>query len=362
MIKKNIIPEGMKDLLYEECDTREFIKNKVQDVFYRFGYDEIVTPSIEFLNTFKAYKNYIKEEEVYKFFDREGRILSLKPDVTIPIARVVGSKMKSLDLPIRLKYTSNTFRMNKSLKGRQNENLESGIELIGRGGISGDIEVLIIAIEGIKSIGLDDFKIEIGNINFFKKNFYNLGLSEDIEEKLASLLESKSLNDLNLLLDKLDITKEKKDFLKRMPWLFGGVEVLDDLLKDGFSDDIKKEIIYLKNIYKYLEDLGYSKYISFDLGMVPRVNYYTGIIFRSYIDGVSKSILNGGRYDNLIKEYGRDAVAIGFSFDLDLISNNYSLKINKEEEIIEIKDDFIDSFKKGIKSFKEGKRIKFLKN
>lgn len=363
MERENIIPEGMRDIIFDECDNREFIRNKFNSIFDSFGYREVRTPEIEFYKTFFKEEEFLREEEVFKFFDSEGRILVLKPDMTIPIGRLVATKLKGVELPLRLRYASNIFRLNKSLGGKQNEYLDCGVELIGVKGILGDIEVLVLAIESLKSIGINNFKIEIGNINFFNAAFSSTGIDEDSKEKLAELLENKRLADLDIFIEKLNLNDGSKKFFKKLPWLFGGIAIIEEGIRLDFNKEIKRELIYLKKLYNLLKELGYEKYISFDLGMVPRVNYYTGLIFRGYIDGASSSVLSGGRYDNLIGKFGRKIEAVGFSINVDMIWDKLEVnKNNNECEILEYKEsEFLNVLKKGLELRRNGKKVRFVK-
>ena len=320
MLSRKVIPEGTKDLVFEESRKREWAIKKLEKIYESFGYESIVTPTIEYYKTFFNSKDGIKEEEVYKFFDNNGRILVLRPDMTIPIARVVGTKMREVKMPIRLRYCSNVFNVNKSFGGKRNEYTDCGVEFIGDSSLGSDLEILVLALEGLKELGLDKFKLEIGNIKFFNSAFNEMGLKEEDREILANLIETKSLIELKVFLSSLNIEKKYKDFLSKLPWLFGNKEVLDNGLKLAFNEEVKESLKYMKKLYSILEKLGYGEYITFDLGMVPRVNYYTGIIFKVYLNGIGDTVLNGGRYDSLIGAYGRNLDAIGFSVNIDLLT------------------------------------------
>lgn len=362
MNNKGSIPNGMRDLVFKECDIRRKIKNSLEDTFKSFGYDEIITPSIEYYKTFSRDSDNLKEEVVYKFFDENGRILILRPDMTIPIARVVGTKMKEVDAPIRLTYTSNIFRVNKTFGGKRNEYIDCGVELIGCKDECGDLEIIVTALEALKSIAIKKFKIEIGNINFFNNAFDAIGINKEDKEKLANLIEEKSLIELISYLDYLKLDKKYKEFFIRLPWLFGDESALNEGINLAFNDEIKNSLLYIKSLYEKLKILGYTEYVTFDLGMVPRVNYYTGIIFKGYIEGASSSILNGGRYDNLIKAFGRDIEAVGFSINIDAICENIG-ETNKENNEIVIhygKNRIIDAIKKGNELRDKNFRVKII--
>ncbi|MGG7159499.1 ATP phosphoribosyltransferase regulatory subunit [Clostridium baratii] len=363
MKNKNIIPEGSRDLIFNECRKKKIIINSLEKTFESFGYDEVITPTVEYYKTFSIDDECMDEEKIYKFFESSGRILALRPDMTLPIARVVSTKMKEVKTPIRLRYTSNIFRVNRKFGGKKNEYTDLGVELIGVPELDGDIEALTMALEGFKKLNISNFKLEIGNIKFFNEIFDKSKIREDEKEKLAELIEEKSLIELEKFLNCLEIEESKKNFFKRLPWLFGDEDILNNNIEFKDDKDVMEAILYLKKINKILKELGYEENITFDLGMVPGVNYYTGIIFKGYIEGARAPVLSGGRYDNLIKSFGRDLPAVGFSIDVDLILEN--INFNNEEKIKEYiiyygKNKLVQAIKKSRDIRDKGIRVKLL--
>ncbi|OSA90089.1 UNVERIFIED_ORG: ATP phosphoribosyltransferase regulatory subunit [Clostridium botulinum] len=335
MNKRNILPEGTRDLVLNECEIKRHLEKSIDDLFSNWGYREVITPTLEFYETFNYYPESLREEEVYKFFDNKGRILVLRPDMTIPIARLVSTKLKGEALPMRIRYISKVFRVHESLGGRRNEYTDCGIELVGSDGIDKDLEILVLALESLKKMGLKNFKLEIGNIEFFNSAFNDLNISNENKENIAKLIEGKNLKNLENFLKSLDIKEEYRKFFNKLPWMFGNRKVLEEGKKLAFNKDLLNCISYLEELYIQLEELGYKENITFDLGMVPKLNYYTGIIFRGYGEDIGDNILAGGRYNKLIKSYGVDIPAIGFSIDVDLvvinnIDNNEIIEKNRD--------------------------------
>lgn len=330
MKKKNILPEGTRDLILDECIVKRAIERDIDDIFYKWGYKEIITPTVEFYETFNHDSQTLKEEDMYKFFDNRGRILVLRPDMTIPIARVVETKFKDESLPIKLRYNSNVFRVHASLGGKRNEYTDCGVELIGLEDKKSDLEVLVLALEALEKLGLSDFKLEIGNIGFFEGVFETLNISKESKEIIAQYIEDKNLKNLEDYLDEIDIKDEYKEFFNKLPWLFGDRSILKEAKVLAFNEELKANLEYLENLYSELDILGYGNKVTFDLGMVPRLNYYTGIIFRGYGEGVGNTVLRGGRYDNLITIGEEYIPAIGFSLDINSVIENVKIseKIN----------------------------------
>lgn len=365
MKKKNILPEGTRDLILDECIVKRAIERDIDDIFYKWGYKEIITPTVEFYETFNHDSQTLKEEDMYKFFDNRGRILVLRPDMTIPIARVVETKFKDESLPIKLRYNSNVFRVHASLGGKRNEYTDCGVELIGLEDKKSDLEVLVLALEALEKLGLSDFKLEIGNIGFFEGVFKTLNISKESKEIIAQYIEDKNLKNLEDYLDEIDIKDEYKEFFNKLPWLFGDRSILEEAKVLAFNEELKANLEYLENLYSELDILGYGNKVTFDLGMVPRLNYYTGIIFRGYGEGVGNTVLRGGRYDNLITIGEEYIPAIGFSLDINSVIENVktSEKINTIDKSCKIYYSSkyrIEAIRKSEKLRQEGKIVELI--
>ncbi len=336
MNKKNMLPEGTRDLILDECSIKRILERDIDRIFEQWGYKEVITPTLEFYETFNYNSQILREEDMYKFFDNRGRILVLRPDMTIPIARVVETKLKDAEFPIKLRYTSNVFRVHTSFGGKRDEYTDCGVELIGLENKKSDLEVLVLALEALKKLGLKDFKLEIGNIGFFNGAFKNLEIDKEYKEVIAQFIEDKNLKSLEDYLKTLDIKEEYKKFFNKLPWMFGDKRILEEAKKLAFNDEIKENLEYLEDLYSQLEALGYGENVTFDLGMVPRLNYYTGIIFRGYGEGVGNTLLRGGRYDNLIKSHDNYIPAIGFSIDINSVIPNVKINKNSNKDVYEI--------------------------
>ena len=338
MNKKNMLPEGTRDLILDECIIKRGLERDIDNIFEKWGYKEVITPTLEFYETFNHDSQTLREEDMYKFFDNKGRILVLRPDMTIPIARIVETKLKDTEFPIKLRYTSNVFRVHASLGGKRNEYTDCGVEFIGLEDKKSDLEILVLALEALKKLGLRDFKLEIGNIGFFNGAFKNLAIDQEYKESIAQFIEDKNLKSLEDYLSELDIKEEYRKFFNKLPWMFGDKKILDEAKKLAFNDDIKENLEYLEELYSELESLGYGDNVTFDLGMVPRLNYYTGIIFRGYGEGVGNTLLRGGRYDNLIKSSNAYVPAIGFSIDVNSVIENVKQNgsINENQNVYKI--------------------------
>lgn len=357
MAKKYITPEGTRDLVLGECAVKKKLQMDIEDILDKWGYKEVVTPTIEFYETFNSGFQNTREEEVYKFFDNKGKILVLRPDMTIPIARVVATKFKDVPAPIRFRYSANVYRVHESLGGKKNEYTDCGVELIGTEDKFSDLEILVTALDVLKILEVSEYKLEVGNINFFNSAIKDLNLDDEDRIKLAGLIDRKSLKELDEYLDYLKVEDKYKEFFKKIPWLFGGKDVLEKGKKYCFNEEVKNSIEYLEKLSEVLDELGYGDMVTYDLGMVPRLDYYTGIIFRGYVGGVGATVLSGGRYDNLISYFGEDRKAVGFSINLDSVMDIMKDKSIEQKESYKLcyGENFqLEAFKKAGELRKQG--------
>ena len=312
-MEKIQMPEGMRDLIIDECIKKKALQHQIESIFDSYGYQEVMTPTIEFYSTYSnAYENII-EEDKYKFFDQNGRILTLRSDMTVPIARVCTSKFKDMEGPYRFRYTSNVFKVRQKFRGKQSEVTDCGIECIGLS--KSNLEVILCAIEVMESLN-QEYTLEIGNVNFFKKASSYFNLSSQV---LSDLINRKSMVELKDFLINANVSEKAFQFFMELPFLSGDASVLDRALELSFNDEIEAVVLSLKKLHAALVEMGVDAHITYDLGKVPYYRYYTGVIFEGFVAGVGTSVLNGGRYDRLLEKFGCDMPACGFSVKLDYL-------------------------------------------
>ncbi|HOF69365.1 MAG TPA: ATP phosphoribosyltransferase regulatory subunit, partial [Ruminococcus sp.] len=314
-----ITPEGTKDLLFEESMVRREIENNLHEIFKKSGYCEFITPGLEFYDVFNLNSSYFPQENLYKLTDSKGRLLVLRPDSTMPIARAVATRLKDATLPLRIFYNQNVYRTEPSLKGRSVEIGQTGIELIGSQMKTADLEVISMAAAALKACGLN-FSLEIGNIGVFKELVSRLEVSEREKEYIRQLIETKNFPALNDMLDSIG-SGNVTEALKKLPALFGGEEVFEKAKKVMPDEKITEILDELKEIYKDVSDIcGKDIEITVDLGLVNKTDYYTGLIIKGYLQGHGDEVLSGGRYNKLISEFGYDIPAVGFAVNVDAIA------------------------------------------
>ncbi|HHU48938.1 MAG: ATP phosphoribosyltransferase regulatory subunit [Caldicoprobacterales bacterium] len=309
------IPEGVQDSLPDECYNRRKIEDRLRRIFYLSGYDEIDTPLFEYLDLFAGETASLKQEQMYKFFEPGSRIMVLRPDITMPIARIAATKMKAYPLPLRLSYIGSVYRYDYQSRTRQREIAQAGIELLGSRKPEADAEVIALAVESLLGLGLSEFQMDIGQVEFFKGLVEQAGLNEEQSEGLRRLIDQKNSLALEMQLKELNISAETKNNLLQIPVLFGGREVIRSAMVLTKTERCIKALQNIDQVYRQLERYGLSKYIAIDLGMVQSLNYYTGMIFRGMVRDMGYPICGGGRYDTLVSEFGADLPATGFALE-----------------------------------------------
>lgn len=314
-----ITPEGTKDLLFDECIIRQSVEDRVHSIFKSRGYSELITPSIEFYDVFNHNSGYFPQERLFKLTDCKGRLLVLRPDNTVPIARIVATRLKDTVLPMRLYYNQCVFTMEPSLKGRSAQTVQTGIELIGSSSKMADLEVISTAIEVLSSCSDGEFSLEIGDIRFFRELVDKLDATSEQKETIRDYIEAKNYPALNDMLDSIG-KNEITHALKRLPRLFGGEEVFEKASKLFSDEKIDAVLESLKDLYNKVSAIIGSGRLTVDLGMVNRTDYYTGVIIKGYLEGYGEEVLSGGRYDKLIADFGYDVPATGFAVNVDAVT------------------------------------------
>lgn len=311
-------PEGVRDIYNSECEVKLMLQNNLHHVLEHFGFRDIQTPSFEFFDIFNQERGTVASKDMYKLFDRDGNTLVLRPDITPSIARCVAKYFKEEELPIRLCYIGNTFINNSGYQGKLKEATQLGAELINDDSIDADAEMLALTIECLLQSGLKEFQLEIGNADFFRAIIEDAGFEEEEEiTKLRILIENKNMFGVEEMVMSRNMNEDLKSIFLKLPELFGTLEILQYAKNLTLNKRAIKAIERLEKLYEILTEYGFEKYVSFDLGMLSKYNYYTGIIFKAYTYGTGDAIATGGRYDNLVGQFGKEASAIGLGIVVD---------------------------------------------
>ena len=340
-MKKNlkITPEGTKDYLFKECTAVDYVCKKIQKVFENHQFHRVITPALEYYDLFATESSGISPESMFKTTDNSGKIVVVRPDSTLPIARLVSTRMQNEVLPVMLYYNQAVYRNNPSLTGRSNEIMQMGIELIGSKGKRADLEVITTAVQCLKSV-CGDFRLEVGHSLLFTSLIDSLDVDEELKDKIKDYIENKNFSALNYLLDKIEENDTVKA-IRKLPSLFGGEEVFEQAEKLIKLPKAIKALEYLKSLYKDLCKLDINDKIIVDLGLVQQNEYYSGIVFTGYAIGYGDAILSGGRYDKIFSEFNNNMGASGFAVNITHLAEEarYRSKSNIPEVLVFAEND-----------------------
>ena len=323
-------PEGVRDIYGSEFVQKFELQQLLYRVLAERGYQGIETPTFEFFDVFSREVGTVPSRELYKFFDKEGNTLALRPDMTPSIARAV-SKYFHDETPIRLCYMGNTFINYDKYQGRLKETTQLGAELMGEESVSADVELLSVLVEALKAAGLEEFQVSVGQVEFFKALLKEAGIGSGAEESLRRLISDKNRFAAEELLADYELSPKLRETFLEMATLSGSAEALEKARALTDNPEALKALGRLEDIYRGLKEKGFEKYISFDLSMLSKYNYYTGIVFRAYSYGYGEPVAKGGRYDTLLSHFGRELPAVGFAIVVDQLQRALnSSEIRKE--------------------------------
>lgn len=336
---KNLLhtPEGVRDIYDRECARKNIVEQRILRQMQLFGYSAIETPMFEFFDIFAKERGSVSDREMYKFFDRYNNTLVLRPDMTPAIARCVTKFYGEETMPQRLCYLGHTFTNSASYKGRLYEVTQSGAELIGDDSAQADAEMIAMVIQSLRSAGLKEFQVELGEVEFFRGLLEEAGISEEEGDELRELIENKNYFGVEDYISNVLKKADFKDVFLKLPELFGSVDNIRQAKEMTKNHRAQSAIDRLEKVHQILKEYGLTEYISYDLGMLSKFSYYTGIIFKAYSYGIGDYMVSGGRYDKLLVQFGRDISAIGFAITIDrLMSALSSQKVEFDTSVADV--------------------------
>jgi ATP phosphoribosyltransferase regulatory subunit len=311
---KKHVPDGVEDCLPAECHIKKKIEGALRQVFILSGFDEIETPTYEHIDVFQSGVGSYIQESMLKFVDSNGRILVLRPDLTVPIARVAATKLEGK--AHRLFYIQNSFAAAEPAIGKAGEFTQAGIELIGDESDFADAEVIALAVNALKTAGLRSFTVDIVQVSFFKALISEAGLKDGDIDLLRHAVDAKDKMAIEALSKQFDLGEELMHQITALTNLFGGSEVFEEALLVSQKKECVDAVENLRKVYTLLNEFGLSDYITIDLGMLHDIAYYSGIIFRGLATGIGFPVVSGGRYDELLGKFGKAAPATGFALGI----------------------------------------------
>ncbi len=311
------LPHGLTDLFFEQAALKTELEDLLREVFHRWGYQRIILPTFEYYDSLATGTSALLKEEMYRFFDREGHTLALRPDMTVPTARVVGTKLYDQPLPLHLYYIGNVFRYEEPQAGRRREFTQAGIELVGADTPEADAEVVALAIDALRAMNIAQFQINLGQVAFLRGVLSEETLSDRDLGCLEQAIHRRNDVGLRRTLDELGIGSEAARAIRAVPRLCGDRAVLEESRGLCTNAASRRAIDRLERVYELLCAEGVGDHVILDLGQVRSMAYYTGITFHGYVEGLGFALCRGGRYDGLIENFGQRMPAVGFALGVE---------------------------------------------
>jgi len=311
------LPKGVADFLPEKADKIGYIEGKIRRVFELWGFRRIITPLLEFHDVMALGMGDDLRERTFRFDDRQtGRLLTIPPDITPQVARIVATRMQGYPLPHRLYYSGRVLRHPEIQSGRSREIFQAGVELMGLDSPEADAEMVAMAVEALQGLGLSGFKVDLGQVEFFRGVMAASGLALPVRRLLQEAIAKKDASAVTLILEKESVADAVKEEIAALPRLFGGREVLDEAARVAGNDRSKRALDNIAQVLDILDIYRVSDYLSIDLGEIRGLDYHTGLTFEGFVEGLGEPVCGGGRYDDLTAKYGFPAPATGFAFNI----------------------------------------------
>jgi ATP phosphoribosyltransferase regulatory subunit len=317
------LPQGTESFYLEEALEHEQTVQSLKRLFFSWGYLPVQTPVFDFYDIYRPFFDQSSSEKIYRLMDREGELLMLRSDVTLFLAKQLG-RLENRDLPLRVFYADSILRHQDAEDISRNEFYQIGAELIGEPGYFADLEALMLLVRCLQEAGLSDYRIHLGSRAVFDAALCGL---EDGE--VSSALKAVSLRNASAvrgILSRGGRAKDETAFLTELFLYIGEADGLRELMARGkargfLGEETERALLFLTRVWGELEQLKVSGLFRLDLSETASQNYYTGIVFQAYKDGVDSAFASGGRYDRLLARFGFDAPSVGFSLMLRKIES-----------------------------------------
>ena len=330
-------PEGVRDCYGIEYTAKQNTIEKIASVIRLYGYEDLQTPSFEYFDVFSSEIGTTSSKELYKFFDKEGSTLVLRPDFTPSVARCAAKYFMDEKRPIRFCYQGSAFSNTSDLQGKLKETTQMGAELMNDGSAQADGEMIAMLTESLLAAGLTDFQISVGNVEYFKGICDHLGMDAALEMSLRDEISGKNYFAAEDLLKSEGYGKADRDLFLRIRDFMETAEDLEKAAETAPNRRALDAVKRLIEVWNVVDAYGLSRHMSFDLSLLSKYHYYTGIIFKGYTYGTGEPIASGGRYDQLLRFFGKKAPAIGCMISIDPLMEAMRRQhlINVQEPVIQ---------------------------
>lgn len=309
---KFLIPEESIDAIITNVSKLRSIENNLRNIFSKNNYNEVLMPSFEYVDLYKQLDCGFEQEKMFQYINHEGKNVAMRCDFTIPLARFYSTNNNANEVA-RYCYFGKVYRKEIMHKGRSSEFFQGGVELINKPGIAGDKECLQMIQESLPHLDLNNIIVELGSAKFFNRLCVLVG---DKAKQLTEILKYRDISEMKKFVAQNDFDENLNSLLLQLPTAFGDINLLNKAL-ESINDQVLIEALEnLKELYNSLET---KEKISFDLGMVPAMKYYTGLMIKGYCDKSAQPIISGGRYDDLLPRFNKNVSAIGFCYHMNHI-------------------------------------------
>ncbi len=357
------IPPGVQYIFDRQVHLRRFVEREIMEVFAGWSYSEMILPIFDYADLFALGMGKEQAEMTYRFTGRDGKLLALRPEMTSLVARTVATRFRSTPRPVRISYSGEVFRWDAPRSGRQYEFHQIGVELIGSNHLEADTEVLLVAIEALGRLGLEGFTITLSHVDFFSGISEQLGLGAEERRQLRELMDRKEMEQLDVFLEER-ASPEAREAFCRLTTLAGKRDVIEEARALVSNKKSRAALEDLERIFHIAEEIGIASCIDADLGDVGGLDYYTGLTFKIYAPGLGTALGRGGRYDQLLGNFGSPEPAVGFSLCLDWLAQILESRLKDAPEMkqgeavrLSARGNIVSAFKEATRLRSEGKRI-----
>lgn len=324
--------DGFNDIHYKELKVYDFIRDTMENTMGSYGYRQVLTPSFESYDMYNI-DGAFPRDKMFKLIGNDGKVLVLRPDATIPIARMAASSYRNGQEVLKFGYITTIFRDSSSTTDFRKEFMQAGVEYMGNPLPDCDGEIIALSINILKELGIKKIHLDMGNVTFLNGIFDEIQIEEKKKIKILSYIENKNIGELKSYLDSIEVAKEISQILCQVPMLFGKFkDTLQQAKKLCINEKMTTSLQTMEETYEIIRSYGYEDYIFIDLGFTNQFNYYSGLIFKAYINGIGEAILSGGRYDTLSSAFGVNRPASGFGINISLLMDTFINTSDQKED------------------------------
>jgi len=314
-----VTPRGFRDVLFEEAREREAVERAISAVFATWGYDPVETPVVEEAATLQIGIPSEIERSAFRLFDLDGSLLALRPELTVPIARLTASRLAGMPGPHRVRYATEVFREQASLRGQARQFTQVGVEFIGARGPAADTEVVLLLIEALAAAGLASFTVGLGTAEVLRALLDRAGGTAEWRDAMIAAAQNRNLVEIDRLSAREDLDPDLAFAFRELPNVRGGREALERCQALALACGCRDSVCSVAETWRTLEALGYGDRIQVDFGIMRSLDYYTGLQIEAYAPGLGLPLAGGGRYDRLLSAFGDPAPAAGFALGLERV-------------------------------------------